>query len=108
MAVRRGPDRGPPLPECQTGDQGAPGLSGPETLGGLVWAGQRSHQDLSESGQDGQAGQGSQSSQQDQAALLPELHWGDPAEAQQSDAGGSAGQMEDCVFIKSDEYNKYK
>ena len=54
MALRCGPDRGPPVPELPTGDQTTPGVSGPETVGGLVWPGQGSHQDLTESRQAGQ------------------------------------------------------
>ena len=48
-----GPDRGPPVPELQTGDQRAPGFSGSETVGGVGRAGEGSHQDLQESRQAG-------------------------------------------------------
>ena len=57
MALRCGPDRRPPVPELQTGDQRAPGVSGPETVVGVVWPGQGSHQDLTEPRQEGPEGQ---------------------------------------------------
>ena len=101
MAGWSGPDRGPPVPELQTGDQRAQGLPGSETVGGVVRAGEGSHQDLQESGQAGGRGQ---SSSQGQGPLLPQLLGGDPAQAQQSGDGGSAGQVEDCLFIKMNIY----
>ena len=91
-----GPDRGPPVPELQTGDQRAPGISGSETVGGVVRAGEGSHQDLQESGQEGGGGQ---SSSQGQGPLLPQLLRGDTAPTQLSPPGGNPGPLEDCLFL---------
>ena len=93
MAGWSGPDRGPPVPELQTGDQRAQGLPGQEKVAGLVQPRQGSHQDLQEQG-----GAGGQPGGQD--PLLPQLHWGDTAPAQQSPSRRHSGKVEDCLFVR--------